>query len=85
MAAFEEKNYLIKEKLPEWWKNDLLLEPINQYTQELIVEILGSLLNNLGVVQPVHVWKELPEEYNWTHQYYSGDDYLDGKINVFIK
>lgn len=85
MAAFEEKNYLIREKLPEWWKNDLLLEPINQYTQELIVEILSSLLNNLGVVQPVHVWKELPEEYNWTHQYYSGDDYLDGKINVFIK
>lgn len=85
MVAFEEKNYLIKEKLPEWWKNDLLLEPINQYTQELIVEMLSSLLNNLGVVQPIHVWKELPEEYNWTHQYYSGDDYLDNKINVFIK
>lgn len=79
--AFEVENYSIKERLPEWWKQDLFLEPINQYTQALILEILGSLLNNLGVVQPVQVWKELPEEYNWVHKYFSGDVYLDGRIN----
>ena len=82
--AFEIQNYSIKEKLPEWWKNDLLLEPINQYTQELIVEMLGSLLNNLGVVQPVQVWKELPEEYNWVHRYYSGDAYLNNQANIIF-
>lgn len=83
--AFEEKNYAIKERLPEWWKNDALIRPVNEYTQELIVEILGSLLSNLGVVQPVQVWKELPEEYNWLHKYYSSDEYLDSKTNVFQK
>lgn len=80
--AFEIQNYSIKEKLPEWWKDDLFLEPINEYTQALMIEMLGALLSNLGVVQPIQVWKELPEEYNWLHRYYSGDEYLNGRTNT---
>ena len=36
-------------------------------------------LNNVGVVQPFNVWKWLPEEYNWVHNYYSSDEYLGGR------
>ena len=79
MASFDVNNYLIKEKLPEWYKNDTFLEPLNVYTQNLIIDMVSGLLNNLGVVQPFNVWKWLPEEYNWTHNYYSSDEYLEGR------
>ena len=79
MASFDVNNYLIKEKLPEWYKNDTFLEPLNAYTQNLIIDMVSGLLNNLGVVQPFNVWKWLPEEYNWTHNYYSSDEYLEGR------
>lgn len=79
MASFDPKNYLIKEKLPEWWKQDTFLAPIDTYIQELIVDMVSSLLNNLSVVQPFNVWKWLPEEYNWMHNYYSSDPYLEGR------
>lgn len=79
MAAFEVNNLEINSKLPEWWKNDTFLEPLNRYTQALIIGLVGDLLNNLGVAQPFNVWKWLPEEYNWVHNYYSSDSYLEGR------
>lgn len=79
MATFDVHNLEIKSKLPEWWKEDTFLTPINQYTQALIIGLVGGLLNNVGVVQPFNVWKWLPEEYNWVHNYYSSDEYLGGR------
>lgn len=79
MTAFDVNNYLIKEKLPEWYKNDTFLEPLNAYTQQLVINMVAGLLNNLGVVQPFNIWKWLPEEYNWTHNYFSSDEYLEGR------
>ena len=69
MADWDVKSYDIKERLPEWWKHDAFLEPINRYSQELIRDIIGGLLENLGVFQPVQVWKQLPTEYSWVHYY----------------
>lgn len=79
MTSFDVNNYLINERLPEWYKNDTFLTPLNAYTQNLIIDMIASLLNNLGVVQPFNVWKWLPEEYNWTHNYFSSDEYLEGR------
>ena len=79
MATFEVNNLDIKSKLPEWWKEDFLLAPINVYTQEVIIGLVSSLLNDLGVAQPFAVWKWLPEEYNWVHNYYSSEEYLEGR------
>ena len=73
MADWDVKSYDIKERLPEWWKHDAFLEPINRYSQELIRDIIGGLLENLGVFQPVQVWKQLPTEYSWVHYYTQKD------------
>lgn len=85
MAQFDVNNLEINSKLPEWWKNDGFLAPINEYTQTLIIELISDLLNNLGVVQPFNVWKWLPEEYNWTHNYFSSDEYLEGRPATLTK
>ena len=74
--AYDSINYDIKSRLPEWWKHDGFLEPINRYSQELIRDIIGGLLGNFGVVQPFQIWKTLPTEYSWTHMYGSGDPML---------
>lgn len=83
--AFEEYNYDIIDKLPEWWKDDPLLTPINKFTQDLLGLIIGSILSRISVVQPVQVWKTLPEEYNWLHQYFSTDPYLYNQPNIIYK
>ena len=85
--AYENLSYDIKERLPEWWKHDGLLEPINRYSQELIRDIVGGLLGNFGVVQPFQVWKTLPTEYSWTHIYQSHDPrlkYVNGGTSPLI-
>lgn len=74
--AYDSYNYDIKSKLPEWWRHDTFLEPINRYTQEVIRDIIGGLLGSFGVVQPFNVWKTLPTEYSWTHTYLSHDSKL---------
>ena len=74
--AYDNFNYDIKSRLPEWWRQDGFLEPINRYTQEFIRDIVGSLLSSFGVVQPFHAWKTLPTEYSWIHTYNSRDPYL---------
>ena len=74
--AYDNLSYEILDRMPEWWKHDPFLEPINRYTQELIRDLIGGLLGSFGVVQPVQVWKTLPTEYPWTHTYSSQDNML---------
>ena len=74
--AYDTFNYDIKSKLPEWWKEDRFLEPINRYSQKLIRDLVGGLLGSSGIVQPFQVWKTLPTEYSWTHTYQSHDSRL---------
>ena len=74
--AYESYSYDIKSRMMEWWRHDGFLEPINRYSQELIKDLVGSLLNSFGVVQPFHVWKTTPTEYSWTHVYKSYDSRL---------
>ena len=76
MADYDSFNYDIESRLPEWWKGFGALEPVNKYTQELIVDILQGLLGVMGVVQPLNCWLTIPEEYNWFHHYQLLDDYL---------
>lgn len=76
MGTFDSFEYDIKSRLPEWWKEDALATSVNVYTQDLIAEILEGLLSHLGLVQPINVWKTIPEEYNWYHHYTILDDYL---------
>lgn len=76
MADYDSFSYEINSRLPEWWKNDALAFPINQYTQKLISEILEGLLTSLGVVQPLNVWKTIPHEYDYYHHYLDLDENL---------
>ena len=85
MADYDFFSYEINSRLPEWWKNDALALPINDYTQKLISEILEGLLTTFGVVQPLNVWKTIPEEYDYYHHYTELDENLiseqpDGSI-----
>lgn len=77
MADFDNFDYDIKSRMPEWWKEDALARPVNEYTQKLISEILEGLLTTMGVVQPLNVWKTIPEEYDWFHHYQELDEYLE--------
>ena len=76
MASFDSFSYDIRSRLPEWWRDDALAFSVNKYTQDLIVEILEELLSTTGVVQPINVWKSIPEEYDWYHHYEELDEYL---------
>ena len=48
MPSFETFEYDIKSRLPEWWKDDKLAMPINEYTQDLISKILSFSPNRYG-------------------------------------
>ena len=74
--AYDSFNYDIKSKMPLWWQEDTFLEPINRYSQELLKDLIGGFLTNLGIVQPVQVWKTLPTEYSWIHTYIEHDPLL---------
>lgn len=76
MGIWDSYQYDIKDKLPEWWKHDAFLEPINRYSQKMIRDMVGGLLSNIGLVQPVQVWKTLPTEYSWVHNYTPYDERL---------
>lgn len=78
--AYENLDYEIKKRMPLWWQEDTFLEPVNRYTQELIKDIVGGFLGNLGVIQPVQVWKKLPTEYSWIHEYITDDPLLSDNI-----
>ena len=76
MADFDSFDYDIEKRLPEWWKGFGALEPVNQYTQILIADILQGLLTTMGVVQPLNCWLTIPEEYTWYHHYKATDDFI---------
>ena len=80
MASFDSFDYDIANRLPEWWKGFGALEPVNQYTQTLIAEILQALLSTMGVVQPLNCWLTIPEEYTWYHHYKATDDLLEDEV-----
>ena len=44
MADFDKYDYEINKRLPEWYKHVNGLEPINRYTQELLLSILEDFL-----------------------------------------
>lgn len=81
MADFDSFNYDIKSRLPEWWKESKFLRPINEFTQQLISDIIESLLSSTGVVQPLNCWLTIPEEYTWYHRYKPTDKYLRSDAN----
>lgn len=74
MPDWDSINDDIRKKLPEYWKADTFLEPVNRYTQELSIQFLADLLSSFGVVRPIQVWKTLPEEYHWEHKYRQSTD-----------
>lgn len=88
MGAFDQENYEIRSRLPEWWKSDLFLEVVNNYSVEVVTDMLQEFLPYLGVLQPWQVWKTLPEEENWEHVYghpTNGavtDKWLDGRLKL---
>ena len=88
MGAFDQENYEIRSRLPEWWKDDLFLEVINNYSAKIITDILKDFFPYLGVMQPWQLWKTLPEEENWEHNYGHSTDgkitdkWLDGRLKL---
>ena len=76
MADYDSFDYEINKRMPEWYKHSGILQPINQYTQEIISDLLNSLLTSTGVVQPLNCWLTIPEEYDWFHHYHDTDEYL---------
>ena len=88
MGAFDQENYEIRSRLPEWWKSDLFLEVVNNYSVQVVTDMLQEFLPYLGVLQPWQVWKTLPEEENWEHTYghpTNGavtDKWLDGRLKL---
>ncbi len=88
MGAFDQENYEIRSRLPEWWKDDLFLEVINNYSAQIITDILKEFFPYLGVMQPWQVWKTLPEEEDWIHTYghptdgTTQDKWLEGRLKL---
>lgn len=89
MGAFDQENYEIRSRLPEWWKDDLFLEIINNYSAKIITDILKEFMPYLGVMQPWQLWKTLPEEEDWEHTYGHPTDgtiqdkWLEGKLKLY--
>ena len=76
MANYDSFDYEINKRMPEWYKHSNFLQPINQYTQELISQLINGLLTSTGAVQPLNCWLTIPEEYDWFHHYRDTDEYL---------
>ena len=80
--VYDAFNYDIKSRMPLWWQEDTFLEPINKYSQELLTDIIGAFLTHLGIKQPVQIWKTLPTEYSWIHEYSEYDSFLTNQEGV---
>lgn len=72
MGLFDNYNYEINKGLPEYWKQDVFLKPIERFSAILMRDTVQRFMEKLGVLQPFMVWKTLPEEYNWE---YGFEDY----------
>ncbi len=88
MGAFDQENYEIRSRLPEWWKDDLFLTVINNYSAKIVTDTLKEFLPYLGIMQPWQVWKTLPEEEHWQHTYghssdnKTNDKWLEGRLKL---
>ena len=65
MGKFDNYNYEINKRLPEFWKDDLFLKPIERFSALLMRDSIQTFMEKMGVMQPFMVWKTLPEEYFW--------------------
>ena len=72
MGLFDNYNYEINARLPEYWKSDIFLKPIERFSALLMKDTIQRFMEKIGVLQPFMVWKTLPEEY---HYEYGFDDY----------
>ena len=76
MGKFDNYNYEINKRLPEFWKDDLFLKPIERFSALLMRDSIQTFMEKMGVMQPFMVWKTLPEEYFWEY----GFDDLDIRL-----
>lgn len=72
MGIFDNYNYEINKRLPEYWKQDVFLTPIERFSALLMRNSIQRFMEKMGVMQPFMVWKTLPEEYHWEWGF---DDY----------
>lgn len=67
MGKFDNYNYEINKRLPEYWNQDIFLTPIERFSAILMRDTVQRFMEKMGVLQPFMVWKTLPEEYNWEY------------------
>lgn len=72
MGRFDNYNYEINKRLPEYWNQDIFLTPIERFSAILMRDTVQRFMEKITVLQPFMVWKTLPEEYNWE---YGFEDY----------
>ena len=72
MGIFDNYNYEINRRLPEFWKSDTFLKPIERVSSFIMKDTVQRFMEKMGVMQPFMVWKTLPEEYYWE---YGFEDY----------
>lgn len=72
MGRFDNYNYEINKRLPEYWNQDAFLTPIERFSAILMRDTVQRFMEKISVLQPFMIWKTLPEEYNWE---YGFDDY----------
>ena len=73
MGIFDNYNYEINRRLPEFWKSDVFLTPIERFSSILMRNSIQEFMQKMGVLQPFMVWKTLPEEYHWEWGFESYD------------
>ena len=67
MGRFDNYNYEINKRLPEYWNQDVFLTPIERFSAILMRDTVQRFMEKITVLQPFMVWKTLPEEYNWEY------------------
>lgn len=72
MGLFDNYNYEINKRLPEYWNQDIFLTPIERFSAILMRDTVQRFMEKITVLQPFMIWKTLPEEYNWE---YGFEDY----------
>ena len=72
MGIFDNYNYEINRRLPEFWKDDSFLKPIERISALIMRDTVQRFMEKMGVMQPFMLWKTLPEEYDWE---YGFEDY----------
>lgn len=67
MGRFDNYNYEINKRLPEYWNQDVFLTPIERFSAILMRDTVQRFMEKITVLQPFMIWKTLPEEYNWEY------------------